>query len=282
MRFYTHQHTYYCGVDLHTKTMYLCILEASGNPVLHRNTLANPSSFLKAVQPYRDGLVVGCECIFTWYWLADLCRQEGIAFVLGHALYMKAVHGAKTKNDRKDAHTIASILRGGTFPLAHVYPEQKRPTRDLLRRRTFFVRKRAELLTHIQNTSWQYRLEPIGRRLANRRDRAGVAELFSDESVRASVEADLDLVADYDLVIKRLEQQITKTARIDDARRYDLIRSIPGVGRVLTLVFFYELEGFERFDSVSEFASYSRLIRPKKTSASRSALPRTRRWAMGT
>jgi transposase len=180
---------------------------------------------------------------------------------------MKAVHGAKTKNDRKDAHTIASILRGGTFPLAHVYPEQKRPTRDLLRRRTFFVRKRAELLTHIQNTSWQYRLEPIGRRLANRRDRAGVAELFSDESVRASVEADLDLVADYDLVIKRLEQQITKTARIDDARRYDLIRSIPGVGRVLTLVFFYELEGFERFDSVSEFASYSRLIRPKKTSA---------------
>ena len=26
MRFYRGQHTHYCGVDLHTRTMYLCIL----------------------------------------------------------------------------------------------------------------------------------------------------------------------------------------------------------------------------------------------------------------
>ena len=133
------------------------------------------------------------------------------------------------------------------------------------------MRKRAELLAHIQHTSWQYRLEPIGKRLANRKDRSGVAALFSDESVRASVEADLELITYYDGVIKRLEKQLTQTARIDDARRYDLIRSIPGVGQVLTLVFFYELEGVERFDSVAEFASYCRLIRPKKTSAGKPA-----------
>ena len=93
MRFYTGQHTHYCGVDLHTKTMFLCVLDARGEVVLERNTLANPKSFLKAVAPFRDGLVVGCECMFTWYWLADLCEQEGISFVLGHALYIKAVHG---------------------------------------------------------------------------------------------------------------------------------------------------------------------------------------------
>lgn len=68
--------------------------------------------------------------------------------MLGHALYMKAVHGGKTKNDRQDARTIARLLRGGTFPLAYVYPKEKRATRDLLRRRTHFVRKRAEHLAH--------------------------------------------------------------------------------------------------------------------------------------
>jgi hypothetical protein len=31
--------------------------------------------------------------MFTWYWLADLCEREGISFVLGHALYMQAIHG---------------------------------------------------------------------------------------------------------------------------------------------------------------------------------------------
>lgn len=129
---------------------------------------------------------------------------------------MKAIHGGKTKNDRVDAHKIAVLLRGGMFPLAHTYPKEKRATRDLLRRRRHFMRKRAELLTHVQNTSWQYRLEPIGRRLANRKGHESVPALFDDVFVQSSVEADLELVGYYDGVIKRLEWQLTKQARIDD------------------------------------------------------------------
>jgi hypothetical protein len=37
MRFYNGQHRYYCGVDLHTKRVYLCILDYEGNKLLHRN-----------------------------------------------------------------------------------------------------------------------------------------------------------------------------------------------------------------------------------------------------
>ena len=50
-----------------------------------------------------DDLVVAAECMFTWYWLADVCAAEGIPFVLGHALAMKAIHGGKAKNDKLDA-----------------------------------------------------------------------------------------------------------------------------------------------------------------------------------
>ena len=64
MRYYKQQHTHYCGVDLHTKTMFLCVLDAKGNTVLSRNTLANPKSFRKAIAPYREDLVVACECMF--------------------------------------------------------------------------------------------------------------------------------------------------------------------------------------------------------------------------
>lgn len=53
-----------------------------------------------AIAPYREDLGIAVECIFTCYWLADLCAREGLAFVLGHALYMKAIHGGKAKNDR--------------------------------------------------------------------------------------------------------------------------------------------------------------------------------------
>src|SRR5918994_7669423 len=113
MRFYTHQHPFYCGIDLHARSMYVCILSHDGEILLHRNMKAAPEPFLKAVAPYRDGLVVAVECIFTWYWLADLCAQEGIPFVLGHALYMKAIHGGKAKHDTSESHKIAALLRGG-------------------------------------------------------------------------------------------------------------------------------------------------------------------------
>jgi hypothetical protein len=86
MRFYTKQHPFYCGIDLHARSMYVCIVNQDGEVLLHRNMKAAPDPFLKAIAPYREGLVVAVECMFTWYWLADLCAQAGIAFVLGHAL----------------------------------------------------------------------------------------------------------------------------------------------------------------------------------------------------
>jgi hypothetical protein len=100
MRFYTKQHRFYCGIDLHARSMYVCILSHDGDILVHRHMKAAPEPFLKAIAPYRDSLVVAVECIFTWYWLADLCAQEGIPFVLGHALYIKAIHGGKAKMTR--------------------------------------------------------------------------------------------------------------------------------------------------------------------------------------
>jgi hypothetical protein len=71
-------------------------------------------------------------------------------------------------------------LRGGMFPLAYVYPPEMRATRDLLRRRNHLMRKRAELLAHIQNTISQYNLPELSVNLSAERNRKGVAELFAD------------------------------------------------------------------------------------------------------
>jgi hypothetical protein len=86
MRFYTNQHHFYCGIDLHARSMYVGILDRDGERLVHRHRKAAPDPLLKAVAPYRDGLVVAVEGLFTWYGLADLCAQAGLAFGLGHAL----------------------------------------------------------------------------------------------------------------------------------------------------------------------------------------------------
>jgi transposase len=267
MRFYNRQHRHYCGIDLHVKTMYICILDAAGQVLVHRNVKTTPEAFLDAVAPYRDDLVVAVECMFTWYWLADLCAAQGIPFVLGHALAMKAIHGGKAKNDKIDSHKIAVLLRGGLLPQSYVYPASMRATRDLLRRRLHLVRKRGQLLAHIQNTRAQYNLPAFEHRLAYPANRDGVSLQFQDPSVRKSIEVDLALIDQYDVLIADLEQTLVREAKCDDADAFHRLRSVPGIGAILALTILYEIHHVGRFDRVQEFASYARLVKCAHQSA---------------
>jgi transposase len=267
MRFYNRQHRHYCGIDLHVKTMYVCILDTAGQVLVHRNGPSTPEAFLETIAPYRDDLVVAAECMFTWYWLADVCATEGIPFVLGHALAMKAIHGGKAKNDRIDSHKIAVLLRGGMLPQAYVYPAAMRATRDLIRRRLHLVRKRGQLLTHIQNTRAQYNLPAFEKRLAYPGNRDGVVEHFPDPSVRKSIEVDVALIDHYDALINDLELTIVRAAKRHDADAFHRLRSVPGIGKVLALTILYEIHDVTRFDRVQEFASYARLVKCAHQSA---------------
>ena len=269
LRFYNQQHRFYCGVDLHARTLSLHVLDAEGKTLLARTIPAGPDAFLDAVAPYRDGLVVACECMFAWYWLADLCQEHAIPFVLGHALYMKAIHGGKAKNDPIDAHKIAVLLRGGMLPQAYVYPRGMRETRDLLRRRTFLVRKRAEALVHLTNTNSQYNLPPFPKKLAYAANRAELSlpDRFTDPSVRKNVELDLALIDTYDEQVGAVELYLTRTAKVDDPQAYARLRSVPGVGPVLALVLLYEIHDIRRFPEVGQFLSYARLVRCTHESA---------------
>jgi len=266
MRFYNTQHPFYCGIDLHARAMYVCILNQAGETLLHRNMQTTPEAFLKVIAPYRPDIVVAVECMFTWYWLADLCADEEIPFVLGHALSMKAIHGGKAKNDKIDSQKIAVLLRGGMLPQAYVYPAEMRATRDLLRRRMHLAHKRGELLAHVQNTNSQYNLPAIGKNITYKANRDGVAERFADPAVQKSMEVDLALVSYYDELLRDVELTIVKTAKQHDANTLYLLQTVPGIGKILRLVLLYEIHQIDRFPRVQEFASYCRLVKCAKES----------------
>lgn len=152
MKYYTTTTEFNCGIDLHSRQMYICVMDRTGKKLVHTNITDNDFEyFLKLVAPYRHDLTVCCECIFNWYWLADACHRAKIEFVLAHALYMKAIHGGKNKNDRIDSEKITHLLRSNLIPPSYVYPADKRPVRALLRQRICYVWRRAELLSRIQS-----------------------------------------------------------------------------------------------------------------------------------
>jgi transposase len=265
---YNKPHQFYAGVDLHARSMFVHVLSAKGKTVFERDLPAAPDAFLDAIQPFRKNLVVGCECMFAWYWLADLCEDQRIAFVLGHALAMKHIHGGKAKSDKIDAAKLAAMLRGGMFPLAYVYPRAKRQTRDLLRRRSFFVRQRSQLLTHIVNTNSQFNLPPLTKKLSYAANRsADIAARFSDPSTRLSISTDLQLIDAYDQQIATVERHLLQTAKIDDPVTFGFLRTTPGIGPILSLILLYEIDRIERFPEPGNFLSYSRLVRCAHESA---------------
>ena len=267
MRFYSQQHPYYCGIDLHTRKMFCCIVDQAGEIREHSNLPTREHRFLKLIEPYREGLVVGVECMFSWYWLADLCEREQIDFVLGHALYMKAIHGGKAKNDKIDSEKIALLLRGGMLPQAYVYPKEMRATRDLLRRRMYLMRRKAELLAHVQNTNWQYNLPPFAKKISYKANRTGVVERFPDLSIQRMVELDLSLIGQLEEHLRKTEWYLEKTAKVDDPLTFHLLQTIPGIGRILALVLLYEIHDIGRFESVGRFISYCRLVKCAHESA---------------
>ena len=151
------------------------------------------------------------------------------------------------------------------LPQAFVYPAAMRATRDLLRRRLHFVRKRGQLLAHIQNTIHQYNLDPFGRRIAYPSNREGLLEHFPDPAVRKSI--DLALLERYDALIADLEIVIVRDAKRHDADAFHRLRSVPGIGKVLALTILYEVHDVTRFDRVQQFASYARLVKCAHESA---------------
>jgi transposase len=142
-----------------------------------------------------------------------------------------------------------------------------RATRDLLRRRTPLRRNRSALLSHVHNTNSPYNLPEIGKKIAYKANREGVAERFNDPAVQKTIEVDLALITYYDELLRDLELAILQTANQHDAHTLYVLQTVPGIGKILSLVLRYEIHDIGRFPSVQDFASYARLVKCSKESA---------------
>ena len=209
MKYYTSTTEFNCGIDLHARQMYVCLMDRDGQKLVHTNIKNNDFDyFLKRMAPYRHDLTVCAECMFGWYWLADACQAAGLSFVLAHALYLRAIHGGKNKNDRIDSEKITHLLRSNLIPPAYVYPADKRPLRALLRQRLFYVWRRAELLARIASHQLAHNRAPIKQTRRVREDWEKQLLAAEDQPLRQlALQNDLALIGHFDTQIGALEAQ---------------------------------------------------------------------------
>lgn len=269
MRLYQTETEFNCGIDLHSKCMYACVVDPQGAVLVHRNIKGNDFDyFLKLVEPYRHDLTVCSECTFNWYWLSDACEDAGIEFVLAHALYLRAIHTTKKKNDKIDSEKIAQLLRTNMIPYAYVYPRAMRPLRTVVRTRMNYVWQRSEMLG-----KQTCRLMAEGKQLTKmpqlprKRWEQAVTELHTDPHLRALVTSDCAIIHELDRQIDRLERVIMAAAKKDYWRDLHVLLSVPGIGKVLAMTILFEIGEISRFPRHQDLASYARLVRGTVASA---------------
>ena len=221
MKYYTSTTEFNCGIDLHARQMYVCVLDRAGKKLVHTNIRNNDFAyFLKLVAPYRHDLTVCAECMFGWYWLADACHAAHLQFVLAHALYLRAIHGGKNKNDRIDSEKLAHLLRTNLIPPGYVYPADKRPLRALLRQRTYFVWQRADLLARLQSHQLAHNRPTLtGASRSNREP--WVKQLQTPEAdpvYQFALQNQLTLVGHFDEQIRALDLELQHRAKQVAAR----------------------------------------------------------------
>jgi len=248
---------YYAGIDLGARSSWLCVVDAKGEKQLNRKVPNDPARILDWLDPFRPSLQVVIESTFNWYWIVDLLEDHQIEVKLAHPLYLKAIAYAKVKTDQVDAHTLAQLLRLDYIPEAFIYPRDLRPTRDLLRRRHRLVSWRSDLVRVLHFQLISHNVTTFGRNAIRQLDDRQLRGLLTHPHDRQVGRSILHLIAGLDLEIAELEKQVS--ASVFRKKPVVLLKTIPGIGKILAATIYFEVGQIHRFASDKAFASYCRL-----------------------
>lgn len=249
---------FYSGIDLSARDSHICVLDDNLSIHLQQkvpNELARIASLL---QPFKPDLQIVIESTFNWYWLVDGLADFGFDVSLAHTLGLAMITHAKVKTDRRDAFSLAKLLRAGLIPKAYIYPRDTRPVRDLLRRRISLVTLRAREFGSLRQLLLRQGHISSSRNQVKRSDDEDLKVWFSHPLVRLSASQELDRIAVFSQQIADLESSILAIARpLPEFRR---LLSVPGIGQTLALSILYEIGEVSRFNTVRHFCSYCRVV----------------------
>ncbi len=250
----------YTGFDLHSSNTYVGIIDEEGKRIWKKKLRNDPGLIPATLEPFKEdilGIVV--ESTYNWYWLVDLMMEEGYRVHLANPSRIQQYSGLKHGDDEDDAFWLAEMLRLKILPEGYIYPKEQRPLRDLLRKRGHLVRLRTSLIQGLQNIL----ARNVGIKIHPNRMKALKTDhvtplLAGNDDLALAGKVSKDAIDALTRQIKAVEVVVEK--RIDIKKPYDLLLSLPGVGRVLALTIMMETGPIERFPEVGNYVSYCRKV----------------------
>src|SRR5579862_1745538 len=246
----------YCGIDLGAKRSQVCIIDEDQKVPVNRKVANNLDAIHGLISPHgRVPTVV--ESTFNWYWIVDGLQTREVPVTLAHSLKLAAISTAKVKTDKRDALTLAKLLRAKMIPESYIYPAEDRPLRDLVRQRWNMVAMRADEYRRMRGLLYRNGIFDVGANDIRIMGEEEFNELVEHPLIRAQARYDIERVELLTTQIRSLEKEIL--ARVKARKDFQNLQTIPGIGTVLALTILLEIGDIKRFPKSRQFASYCRV-----------------------
>ena len=255
----------YGAIDLHSNNN-VTVLINEKDEVVYRKRLPNDLKLiLGQLAPHQssiEGIVV--ESTYNWYWLVDGLMERGHRVHLANTAAIEQYSGLKYTDDDSDARWLAHLLRLGVLPQGYIYPKEQRPVRDLLRKRSQLVRYRTANLLSIQNLFTRNTGQSMSANQIKGLQVEEIDGIVAANDLALAIKANLSVMRSAEEQVEVLEQ--TVTARVKLRPEFRFLKSVPGIGPILSLTIMLETGDIRRFSTVGNFASYCRCVGSQKLS----------------
>ena len=250
----------FIGCDAHKKFSVFVAVNEKGHAgealrVAHDRELYR--EFLSRL-PAHSAIAV--EATGSYSWLVDEMERLGHRPRLCNPLEAKRRMGLTNKTDKLDAKGLAILLRNGTLPEVWIPPSELRDQRELLRLRIFLVRMRTRVKNRIHATLGRHNIQVPGADLFGVAARKQLGMRLPELPVhcREAVEQELATVDFLKTQIESAERRLEGIRKV--SVEADLLKSLPCVGEILSMVLMLEIGRVDRFPTAAHLASYAGLV----------------------
>lgn len=255
----------YSGIDLHSNNSVVVVTDNEDRVVTAKRLPNNGQTIVRFLAPWRDELVgVVVESTYNWYWLVDTLQDAGFEVRLANTAAIPQYAGLKHTGDESDARHLAHLLRLGILPTGTILPPAERAVRDLARKRMQLVRSRTSHLLAVQNLVTRQRGTGISSHAIKHLTAQAVDQLGFAANVALAISTNVEVIRTLNGQIERLEARLQQS--VTSRPEYELLTSVPGIGRTLATVILLETGGVDRFATVGNFASYARCVDSQRVS----------------
>lgn len=255
----------YSGIDLHSNNSVVTVTDEVDRVVAEKRLPNDLATILAFLAPWREELVgVVVESTYNWYWLVDGLQAAGYQVHLAHCSAIKKYDGLKHSGDEADARHLAHLLRLGILPTGTILAPEQRGIRDLARRRMQLVRSRTAHILAVENVT----ARELGARISSNQVKkltdAQIEKMPICEDVALGIKANVAVIHTLSAQISQLEKHLQESVKTQ--QEYDLVSTIPGIGRVLATTILLETGSIDRFAAPGNFASYARCVDSQRMS----------------